>query len=136
LRKFLYIFINSLYFSLLILIFEIYMRLIEDKIDISELKILADEYFGDFVKAVIDIKLEIVVFGGELHSDEEAILLQNGSDQFDLWGINIYPDEPRDKWIEFDSMINIRPKQNNRSRTVEDELIQKRITEIINKIVI
>lgn len=112
------------------------MRLIEDKIDISELKILADEYFGDFVKAVIDIKLEIVVFGGELHSDEEAILLQNGSDQFDLWGVNIYPDEPRDKWIEFDSMINIRPRQNNRSRNVEDELIQKRITEIINKIVI
>lgn len=112
------------------------MKIIEKQITISELKILAEENFGDFVKAVVDIELEIAVFGGELHSDEEAVLLQNGSDQFNLWGINIYPDEPRDKWIEFDSMINIRPRQNNRSRSVEDESIQKRIIETINKLVI
>ena len=111
------------------------MKIIEDKISISDLKILAEEYFGDFVKAVVDIESEIAVFGGELHSDEEAMLLQNGSQQANLWGINIYPDEPRNKWIEFDSMINIRPRQNNKSRNVEDELIQKRIIEIINKIV-
>lgn len=112
------------------------MKIIEKQITISELKILAEENFGDFVKAVVDIELGIAVFGGELHSDEEAVLLQNGSDQFNLWGINIYPDEPRDKWIEFDSMINIRPRQNNRSRSVEDESIQKRIIETINKLVI
>lgn len=112
------------------------MKIIEKQITISELKILAEENFGDFVKAVVDIELEIAVFGGELHSDEEAVLLQNGSDQFNLWGINIYPDESRDKWIEFDSMINIRPRQNNRSRSVEDESIQKRIIETINKLVI
>lgn len=112
------------------------MKIIEKQITISELKILAEENFGDFVKAVVDIELGIAVFGGELHSDEEAVLLQNGSDQFNLWGINIYPDEPRDKWIEFDSMINIRPRQNNRSRSVKDESIQKRIIETINKLVI
>lgn len=112
------------------------MKIIENQITISELKVLAEEYFGDFVKAVVDIELGIAVFGGELHSDEEAVLLENGSDQFNLWGINIYPDEPRDKWIEFDSMINIRPRQNNRSRSVEDESIQKRIIETVNKLVI
>jgi hypothetical protein len=112
------------------------MKIIEEKISISELKILAEEYFGDFVKAVVDVELEIAAFGGELHSDEEALLLQNGSKQEDLWGINIYPDEPRDNWIEFDSMINIRPRQNNKSRDVEDTLIQKKIIDIINKIVI
>ena len=111
------------------------MKIIEDKISISELKILAEEYFGDFVKAVVDVERQIAAFGGELHSDEEALLLQNGSEQADLWGINIYPDEPRDKWIEFDSMINIRPRQKNMSRNVEDEFIQKRIIDIINKIV-
>jgi len=111
------------------------MKIVEDKISIAELKLLAEEYFGDFVKAVVDVEREIAAFGGELHSDEEAMLLQNGSVQADLWGINVYPGEHRNKWIEFDSMINIRPRQNNRSRNVEDEFIQKKIVEIINKLV-
>jgi hypothetical protein len=111
------------------------MRIIEENISIPELNELAEEYFGDFVKAVVDIEREIAVFGGELHSDEESMLLQNGSLQKDLWGINIYPGLPREKWIEFDSMINIRPRQNNRSRGIEDPLIQKKIIDIINKLV-
>ena len=71
------------------------MNLAEKNITISELKELAEEYFGNFVKAVVDIEREIAVFGGELHSDEESMLLQNGSLQKYLWGINIYPDLPR-----------------------------------------
>lgn len=117
------------------LFLKIDMKIVEDKISIAELKLLAEEYFGDFVKAVVDVEREIAAFGGELHSDEEAMLLQNGSVQADLWGINVYPGEHRNKWIEFDSMINIRPRQNNRSRNVEDEFIQKKIVEIINKLV-
>ncbi len=112
------------------------MKLVEEKISITDLNELAEEYFGDFVKAVVDIEREVAVFGGELHSDEEALLLQNGSVQKDLWGINIYPVLPRENWIEFDSMINIRPRENNRSRGIENLVIQKKIIEIINKLVI
>lgn len=50
------------------------------------------------VKAVVDVEREIAVFGGELHSDEEEMLLNNGSVQFNLWGINVYPELPREKW--------------------------------------
>lgn len=112
------------------------MKLVEDSISISELQELADEFFGDYVKAVIDIGKEIAVFGGELHSDEEAMLLEGGSRQDNLWGINIYPSKPKSEWIEYDSMINLRPRQNNRSRSVEDPDIRKSIVDIVNKLVV
>ena len=61
-----------------------------------------------------------MAIGGELHSDEEALLLEDGSAQADIWGINRYPAKAGDSWIEFDSMFNVRPSQGNRSRRVED----------------
>jgi len=92
--------------------------------------------FGDLVKAVVDIEKEIMVVDAELHADEESILLEQGSNQEDLWGINIYPEFVGDKrWIEFDSMINFRPSWGNRSRSVDDPKIQKRIINIVNKLV-
>ena len=112
------------------------IHLIKEKITLAELKKVAQELFGDMVKAVVDLDLKIMAFGGELHADEESVLLEQGSKQENLWGINIYPDMPRDSWIEFDSMINIRPRQNNRSRSVEDGEIQKQIVEIVNNLII
>ena len=76
-----------------------------------------------------------MAIGGDLHADEERLLLENNSAQQNLWGINIYPNEPADKRVEFDSMINLRPKQNNRSRNVEDALVREQITDIINILV-
>ena len=87
------------------------------------------------VKAVVDIGRGIGAFGGELHSDEEALLLEDGSRQADLWGINLYPDESGDAWIEFDSMINVRPSQNNRSRSVDDEAIRSAIRRVVAALV-
>ena len=111
------------------------MKIISTPISISELKAIARESFGDMVKAVVDLKKESMAIGGELHADEEAALLAAGSAQADLWGINIYPDQQRGKWLEFDSMINIRPSQQNRSRTVENAALRKKITEIVNKLI-
>ena len=73
--------------------------------------------------------------GGELHADEEATLIQDGSSQVDLWGINLYPEET-EGWVEFDSMINVRPAQNNRSRSVEDTELRARILQLIDRLVI
>lgn len=73
--------------------------------------------------------------GGELHADEEAILLEQGSDQRHLWGINIYPGLPRDECIEFDSMVNIRPAQGNRSRGVDDPATRETILQILEELV-
>ena len=111
------------------------MLIVEGKITIEKLKMLAENLLGDLVKAVVDVKEEILILDAELHADLEAYLLENGSEQKNLWGINLYPDMEGEDFIEFDSMINIRPKQGNRSRGVEDVDIQAKIKEIVsNKI--
>jgi hypothetical protein len=109
------------------------MKVVTDKIAISELKTMAVNLFGDMVKAVVDVDKETVAVDSELHSDLEALLLDNGSKQKDLWGINIYPDNSGDDMIEFDSMINIRPSQNNKTRSVNNEAIRKKIIAIVTK---
>jgi hypothetical protein len=101
----------------------------------SELRLMAADQFGDFVKAVVDIELEILAIGGDMHADEEALLLDNGSAQMNLWGINLYPDLPADQWIEFDSMINVRPSAGNRSRDVESPAIREKIQAIVTKLI-
>lgn len=108
------------------------MKIIEDKISTSELKDMASKMFGNLVKAVVDVEKKILVVDAELHSDQEAHLLNQGSKQENLWGINIYPDMKSDQRVEFDSMINLRPSQGNNSRGVEDIEIQKKILEIVN----
>lgn len=111
------------------------MKIIKDKISIKELEKLAEAMFGNLLKAVVDIEKKIMAVGGEFHADEEALLLKNGSCQNNLWGINIYPEIKNENWIEFDSMINLRPSQGNRTRSVDNKEIQKAIIEIVNNLV-
>lgn len=112
------------------------MRIIQDNISNQELGQMVNKAFGSLVKAVVDIEKEIMAVDAELHSDEEELLLENGSQQKHLWGINIHPDKVgTDDWIEFDSMINMRPSQGNRSRGVDDPKIREKILVIINKLV-
>ena len=96
---------------------------------------MAEARFGDMVKAVVDVSRGVMAVSGELQSDEEALLLDDGSRQTDLWGINLYPNESGPEWIEFDSMINVRPSQANRSRDVEDEGIRAAIRRVIKALV-
>jgi len=92
--------------------------------------------FGGLVKAVVDIKKEEMVVDADMHADEEKYLLDKGSKQDDLWGINLYPEIEGDNFIEFDSIINIRPRLNNFSRGVVDKKIRSKIIKIVNKLVI
>jgi hypothetical protein len=101
----------------------------------AELALLATAGFGDMVKAVVDIEQRIMAVGGELHSDEEAMLLDAGSAQSDLWGINLYPGEHGESFIEFDSMINVRPGQSNPSRDVLDDHIRQSIRGLVAHLV-
>ena len=107
---------------------------VDEQISISELKKMSQK-MGDLVKAVVDIEKGIMAVDAELHSDEEAVLLEDGSNQGNLWGINLYPELPGDDFIEFDSMINLRPSQNNRSRNVENPKIREEISNIVNSLV-
>ena len=112
------------------------MKIVKDSISRAELKKLASEQFGDVIKTVVDIKQEIIAIGGELHSDMEVLLIENeNSKREDTWGINLYPDEAEESFVEFDSMINLKPMHGNRTRNVEDEAIQKKIKEIVSRII-
>ena len=111
------------------------MTIIREQIPLADLDAMAKVQFGDLVKAVVDIERGIMAVGGELHSDEEALLLEDGSRQQHLWGINLLPEASADDWIEFDSMINIRPSQGNRSRGVEDAQVREKIVGIVRRLV-
>lgn len=108
------------------------MKIITDILALSELKTMAAK-FGGMVKTVVDVDRELIAIDAELHSDLEALLLEDGSKQKNLWGINLYPDMQGDDFIEFDSMINMRPSQENKSRGVDDKKTVKKIIEIVNK---
>lgn len=105
-------------------------------ITVDELSDMAKRMYGSLVKAVIDIEKQLLVIDAELHVDEEQFLLESGSKQTNLWGINLYPDKyGSNEFVEFDSMINIRPSQQNMSRDIEDKAIRAKITEIVSGIV-
>ena len=107
------------------------MKIVE-KITIAELSVMAERMYEPLVKGVVDVEKRILVLDAGLHSDEELFLLEQGSKQCDLWGINLWPDSyGTEEFVEFDSMINLRPSQNNRSRGVEDEELRQKICEIV-----
>jgi hypothetical protein len=111
------------------------MRILRSPIARDELLSLAQEHFGDMVKAVVDVDRRIMAVGAELHSDEESLLLDDGSRQDALWGINLYPATDDENWIEYDSMINLRPRQGNRSRSVDDPALRDSIRRIVEGLV-
>jgi hypothetical protein len=112
------------------------MKIINGQISVGELKTMARSRFGTLVKAVVDIKRGMMAVDAEFHADQEQALIEDGSSSMDLWGINLYPEQyPGDDWIEYDSMINLKPHLNNRTRGVEDPAIQGKIKEIVNRLV-
>ena len=112
------------------------MRIISQPIHRNELEAMLPGYFGDMIKAVVDIQKMIIGLDAELHADIEKELLQQGSEQADLWGINLYPEIEGEDFIEFDSLINIRPYQGNRSHDVQDPVVRKRIVEVVNTLIL
>ena len=104
-------------------------------IAMSELRDLARRRFGDMIKAVVDLRRRVMLLDAELHADQESELLAEGSSQSDLWGINLYPDLDGPDWLEFDSMINLRPSFGNRSRGVDDPATRDAIAGLVQALV-
>jgi hypothetical protein len=111
------------------------MEHIDRPITRAKLKGLAALGFGDMIKAVVDCRRRTMVVGGELHADEEQWLIDHGSEPSDLWGINLYPEELSADWIEFDSMINVRPARGNRSRGVESAELREAIRSVVEELI-
>ena len=97
---------------------------------------MSERMYDGLVKAVVDVRKRTMVVDAGMHVDEEQALLESGSAQNDLWGINLYPEDyGTDDFVEFDSMINIRPAQGNRSRSVEDANMRTAILGLVGEIV-
>ena len=104
--------------------------LVERRLDPGELRRLVAAHFEDMVKYVVDVARGIAAVGGELHADEEALLLEDGSRQEDLWGANYYPGKGPEGCIEYTSLINIRPARGNRSMVIADAAVRDRVRQI------
>lgn len=111
------------------------MTIINQAISRKILAEMAQNFYGEMIKGVVDIDRQIMALDAELHSDLERLLLEDGSDQESLWGINLYPGVEGDDFIEFDSLINISPRRNNFSRDVEDDAIRSQIRSIVNNLI-
>ena len=112
------------------------MQLLKSPISVPVLEKIAKQKFGNLVKAVVDIDKNIMVIDAELHADQESFLITKGSKQKNLWGINLYPEKFGTKdFIEFDSMINLRPSQNNLSRNIENPAIKQKVGKIVSQLI-
>lgn len=107
------------------------MKILTAPIALQELK---ENYFGCFptmIKAVVDCERGQMAVDADMHSDLETLLLENGSNNHELWGINLHPLESGENFLEFDSLINIRPSQDNRTLSVEDAGRREKIKRIV-----
>jgi len=111
------------------------IKIIKNKISLPALKEIARVNYGNMVKGVVDLQLKFLALGGELHADAEALLIQEGSQQKNLWGFNIYPDKPDDERIEYTSLINIRPSQGNLSLEIKNDDLKAQMRQIIASLI-
>jgi hypothetical protein len=113
------------------------MVLVDKPVKLGYVEELARRQFGNLIKAVVDVHNGLMALGGELHADEEQLLLEKGSSQADLWGINLYPEKfGSDDFIEYDSMINLRPSQRNMSRGVDDPVARRAVRRVVDNLVV
>lgn len=110
------------------------MVIVTEPMPRSELTKYAAASFGQMVKAVVDVERALVAVDAGMHSDLEQFLLEDGSLQSDLWGINLYPKNASESFLEFDSMINLRPPEGNFTRGVDSLDTQARIRQIIERV--
>ena len=92
--------------------------------------------FTEMMKIVVDIQQQILAIDGDMHADLEQLLLENGAQQQDLWGANVFPLKEKCDQLEFTSFINIKPSQGNRSMVVQDSGVKELISLIVDKLLV
>jgi hypothetical protein len=108
--------------------------LTSEALDPSEVRRLAQAFFGDMVKVVVDVRRGRAAVGGELHADGEQLLLEEGSEQAELWGANYYPGRGLDGCVEFTAMINIRPAQGNAGMEIQDLEVRRLVRDVVIRV--
>ena len=111
------------------------MKIVNSSVSKEEVLEKYNHFFKNMLKAVVDIKKEVIVLDGELHADLEGLLIEAGSKQEDVWGINLYLRKSPKERIEYTALINIRPSQDNPSMEVESKEVRDRIEKIANRLI-
>lgn len=112
------------------------IHILSEPITRAQLQKIADERFGDLVKAVVDVEKKQIALGAELHADAQVLLIEEKDSSHEyMWGINLYPATEGEGFIEYDSLINLKPAFNNRTRGVDSEEIQKQIQAIVRSFI-
>ena len=114
------------------------MRIVKEPITREELQRIASERYGDLVKAVVDVEQGIMALGGEMHADEEVLLMEKyGSQRANTWGINLLPGKfGTDEFLVYDSMVNLKPSFGNRTRGVDDPAAREKIQHIVQSLIV
>ena len=89
------------------------------------------EMLETYVKLAVDIQRCILAGGGAMHADCEAVLLEDGSQQAAVWGADWNPSTQQ---VTFESLINIRPRQNNPALEILDPEIQQQVARITREL--
>ena len=95
-----------------------------------------NHFFKTMIKAVVDVHNEVLALDAELHADLENILLHEGREQENLWGINLFLEKEKKDWIDYTALINIRPSMNNRSMDIENTELRQKITDIVCRLIV
>src|SRR3989344_9039446 len=112
------------------------IRIIKNPITRAEARDIAKEFYVEMVKGVVDVEKGIIALGGEYHMDANTILVENGSEQKNLWGFNFYPDKTGDEQIEYKALVNIRPVHGNSVMEIQDENLRTAMRVIIRKLIV
>ena len=111
------------------------IRIIREPVTHDVLEELMRVHYRTFIKGVADIERGVIALGGDWHMDANTVLFSDGSEQKNLWGFNIYLGKSGDEAIEYESIINIRPAQNNRGRVIEDERVRSQVRSLVAQFV-
>ena len=112
------------------------MKIISAPIKKEEILNKYNHFFKKMVKAVVDVENKIIAVDAELHADLEEMLIENGSRQNSLWGINLYLENEKDDWLAYTALINIRPALENNGMEIKNETIKKKIAEIVYQLIV
>lgn len=108
----------------------------DKKIDLIEIQSILKAHFPEMLKYVVDVRKKMIPVGGDMNTDAEGLLLENASDQKDLWGRNFYPYKIGPDRHEYTSLINIRPANDNFSMEVVDTRLREEMKELLEKLIL
>jgi hypothetical protein len=108
-------------------------RILKSPLTQEQIKELTSTFIEDLIKVAVDIKEEKIAAGCSLHADAEQLLLKDGSEQKNIWGANYFPFRKKGQRLEYTALMNIRPRQGNRSQLIQDEAVRKKAGEIMER---